>query len=682
MSRNNFSSASGGAGGGYAPSTAAAGAYGASNHIPHSSYGGGGASYGPSSGAAVAASGTQQPPTQANSSAAPAGTPRRGAGAVTQPGRIQFCPGRGDVYGSVNTTIATDAAAGAAPTESLSDYDAAERAASSARSGGTVSKQGKPGPVLLELRHVQIESDPEQRRQGRCLTSRTIGLGRGNPNLGWGVASRCLSFRPNSIIAASSSTGTGAANSGASDIVQCATGLSSGAICLHTFRGLDDYLQSSVGGNAETENEAASTPVQPLQSEVTYFAGRHHRPATSVAWRPGPTMSELRHVAVGLTGSGGGDRGGTTHAGGAYQPRGRAIGGASSAQYGTGGAAGGMSSGGGAYGVGASGSGVGAQYNSGGGGSGGGAAGGEFCCLIWDIERQASSAAPTAVLRSDRRAGGAGRVAAPEPIFKYAHNTPVSSLSWLSSGNHLAVGSQNRVIQLYDLRVKGTQPTSIYAHSDAVAGIEADPFRSNVFATFGRGLKEPVKLWDARRMDACLGEIKMGDEEAVSAAAWAIQPNRSGMLTLAVGDALKTYDTSASGSRPVLVGFRHSQGDIQSMAFVPTMSRQGESNATDSDFYPHRMLAVPDDGDIQDIPTFQAAPLDISKRDGRIGFCLGQNAWIGAEGDGKHKDDCDVFVLSFVCILSYLLLSPLQFDFKCLRQWTPQVKEVLEKIYR
>ena len=660
MSHNNFSSASGGAGGGYAPSTAAGGAYGAaSNHIPRSSYGGGGASYGPSSGAAAAASGSQQkPPTQANS-AAPAGTPRRGAGAATQPGRIQFCPGRGDVYGSVNTTIATDAAAAAAPTKSLSDYDAAERAASSARSGGTVSKQGKPGPVLLELRHVQMESDPEQRRQGRCLTSRTIGLGRGNPNLGWGVASRCLSFQPNSI-AARSSTSTGAASS-ASDIVQCATGLSSGAICLHTFRGLDDYLQSILGGNAEAETEAEthSVPVQPLQSEVTYFAGRHHRPATSVAWRPGPTMSELRHVAVGLTGSGGGDRGGTTHAGGAYQPRGRAIGGASSAQYGTGGAAGGMSSGGGAYGVGASGSGVGAQYNPGGGGSGGGAAGGEFCCLIWDIERQASSAAPTAVLRSDRRAGGAGRVAAPEPIFKYAHNTPVSSLSWLSSGNHLAVGSQNRAIQLYDLRVKGTQPTSIYAHSDAVAGIEADPFRSNVFATFGRGLKEPVKLWDARRMDACLGEIKMSDEEAVSAAAWAIQPNRSGMLTLAVGDALKTYDTSASGSRPVLVGFRHSQCDIQSMAFVPTMSRQGEGNATDSDFCPHRMLAVPDDGVIQDIPTFQAAPLDISKRDGRIGFCLGQNAWIGAEGDGKHKDDNYVIVMGCIVLCLYFISSHL-----------------------
>lgn len=689
MSRNNnFSSASGG---GYAPSTAGGGgAYGASNHIPHSSYGGGGAPYGPLSGVAAGVAvpaETQQQPTQANSAAAPpAGTPRRGAGAA-QPGRIQFCPGRGDVYGSVNTTIATDdtvAAAAAATGKSLSEYDAAaEQAASSARSGGTAKQQGKPGPVLLELRHVQIESDPEQRRQGRCLTSRTVGLGRGNPNLGWGVASRCLSFRPNSI-ATSSSTSTGAASSSTSDIVQCATGLSSGAICLHTFRGLDDHLRASVDSEAEAEAETNSAPVQPLQSEVTYFAGRHHRPATSVAWRPGPTMSELRHVAVGLTGSGGGDRGGTTHAGGAYQPRGRAIGGATSAQYGTGGAAGGMSSGGGAYGVGASGSGVGAQYNPGGGGSGGGAAGGEFCCLIWDIERQASSAAPTAVLRSDRRAGGAGRVAAPEPIFKYAHNTPVSSLSWLSSGNHLAVGSQNRVIQLYDLRVKGTQPTSIYAHSDAVAGIESDPFRSNVFATFGRGLKEPVKLWDARRMDACLGEIKMGDEEAVSAAAWAIQPNRAGMLTLAVGDVLKTYDTSASGSRPVLVGLRHSPPDIQSMAFVPTVSRQGESNVTDSesnsDFYPHRMLAVPDDGVIQDIPIFQAAPLDIS-RDGRIGFCLGRNAWIGAEGDGKHKDDCIVLCLYF--IISHLLLfAPLQFDLKCLRQWTPQVIEVLEKIYR
>ena len=631
MSRNTFSSASGGAGGGYAPSTA--GAYSTSNPSLHSSYGGGGggASYGRSMNASAAVPVGTQPAnsSSAAAAAAPAGTPRRGTGAV-QPGRIQFCPGRGDVYGSVNTTIATGVAAPTATaSKSTSDYDAAERAASAARSGligggGGGTKQGKPGPVLLELRHVQIESDPEQRRQGRCLTSRTIGLGRGNPNLGWGVASRCLSFRPNSI---APSSGT-SASSGASDIVQCATGLSSGAICLHTFRGLDDYLRTSVDGEAEAE--ADSIPAQPLQSEVTYFAGRHHRPATSVAWRPGPTMAELRHVAVGLTGSGGGDRGGTTHAGGAYQPRGRAIGGGSSAQYGTGGAAGGMSSGGGAYGVGPSGSGVGAQYNPGGGGGGGGAAGGEFCCLIWDIERQSSSAAPTAVLRSDRRAGGAGRVAAPEPIYRYAHNTPVSSLSWLSSGNHLAVGSQNRVIQLYDLRVKG-QPTSIYAHSDAVAGIEADPFRSNVFATFGRGVKEPVKLWDSRRMDACLGEIKMGDDEAVSAAAWAIQPNRSGMLTLAVGDVLKTYDTSASGSRPTLVGYRHSPSSgIQSMAFIPTVG--------DSDFYPHRMLAVPDDSAVQDIPAFQAAPLDISKRDGKIGFCLGQNAWIGAKGDGKNKD--------------------------------------------
>ena len=186
------------------------------------------------------------------------------------------------------------------------------------------------------------------------------------------------------------------------------------------------------------------------------------------------------------------------------------------------------------------------------------------------------------------------------------------------------------------MRVKGTQPASIYAHSDAVAGIEADPFRSNVFATFGRGMKEPVKLWDARRMDACLGEIKMGDEETVSAAVWASQPNRSGMLTLAVGDVLKTYDASASGSRPALVGFRHSPSDIQSMAFVPAMSRRGESHGSDSDFYPHRMLAVSGDSVVQDIATFQAAPLGISKRDGKLGFCLGQNTWIGAKGDGKR----------------------------------------------
>eukprot|EP00563_Minutocellus_polymorphus_P004797 CAMPEP_0181040406 /NCGR_PEP_ID=MMETSP1070-20121207/11030_1 /TAXON_ID=265543 /ORGANISM="Minutocellus polymorphus, Strain NH13" /LENGTH=1149 /DNA_ID=CAMNT_0023118411 /DNA_START=133 /DNA_END=3579 /DNA_ORIENTATION=+ len=636
MSRN-FSSAAGS--GGYAPSTAAA--YGTSSHGPHSAYGGGGSSFGPSPGSVPAASGAQQPNQHQHQQQIASAASRRGAGGATQPGRIQFCPGRGDVYGSVNTStsiVMGTAAKSPFDQEAADTHLAASAAAAAAStrgamgggSGGGGNKQTKPGPVLLELRRVQIESDPERRRRGQCWTSRTVGLGRGNPNLGWGVASRCLSFRPDAIAGSGGAASAAATASG--DIVQCATGLSSGAVCLHTFRGLEDYL-ANMDGEAEGDDDDAdgiSAPDQPLQSEVTYFAGRHHRPATSVAWRPGPTKSELRHVAVGLAGSGGGDRGGTAHAGGAYQPRGRAVGGASTAQYGTGGAAGGMSNAGGAYGGSASGMGVGAQYTPGGGG-GGGAAGGEFCCLIWDIERQAS--APTAVLRSDRRAGGAGRVAAPEPIYKYAHNTPVSSLSWLSSGNHLAVGSQNRVIQLYDLRVKGTQPTSIYAHSDAVAGIEADPFRSNVFATFGRGMKEPVKLWDSRRMDACLGEIKMGDEETVSAAVWASQPNRSGMLTLAVGDVLKTYDTSASGSRPALVGFRHSPSDIQSMAFVPALSHRSESHCTDSDFYPHRILAVSGDSVVQDIATFQAAPLDISKRDGKIGFCLGQNAWIGAKGD-------------------------------------------------
>jgi len=44
-----------------------------------------------------------------------------------------------------------------------------------------------------------------------------------------------------------------------------------------------------------------------------------------------------------------------------------------------------------------------------------------------------------------------------------------------------------------------TPPVSVYAHSRSVHGIEVDPHRPHIFATFGRfAVGEPVKLWDIR----------------------------------------------------------------------------------------------------------------------------------------------------------------------------------------
>ena len=601
------------------------------------------------------------------------------------PARIQFCPRRRDVYGAVNCQ----------PPERRREGEGATSVG--AGTGPDVpplaSRTKKPGPVLLELRHLQPEVDPRLRRDGKCLESRTIAISRGNPSLGSGVASTCLSFRPGGAgvrsINAPSSTSVAAVGDGGSgdgvDNVHCATGLTSGALCLHTFYDLDDYIgnMSSNGSSTQASEEDGDVmeSSKHIHSTVAYYAPRHHRPATSVAWRPGPTASELRYVAVGLTGSGGGgDRGGTTHAGGAYQ-RGR-VGASAVGLHSSGGA-----SGGGVGGAMAGSVGYGAGGYGGGGLAGGGGGDREFCCLVWDIEAQRQG---TTVK------GSAGQVPVRAPAYRFAHNTAVSSLSWLSSGNLLAVGTQNRgAVQLYDLRVSGANapPASIYAHSDAVAGIEADPFRPHVFATFG-GLKEPVKIWDERRRDACLGEIKMGEDETVSTIAWSTYPARSGTLALAVGDALKMFDTSVSGSRPAFSIMRHCPTPVQCVAFQPAVTEHGSANDrgdASAELYPHRMLAVQNDGAVRDLATYQVAPVDISKRDGRIVFSLGRTGWIGSEG--KCKFDNSIYLFEFLLFggnFLHILKIKIVYSFRAfplvyfqqpLRRWTLLRCERPRKMY-
>jgi WD40 repeat protein len=82
----------------------------------------------------------------------------------------------------------------------------------------------------------------------------------------------------------------------------------------------------------------------------------------------------------------------------------------------------------------------------------------EFCCFVWDVE--ASAGKKNAV-----------------PISKLSHNTPVASLAWVMDGQTLAVGTHSRNVQLYDMRVSGTNapPLSAYAHNFGVHGIEVHP---------------------------------------------------------------------------------------------------------------------------------------------------------------------------------------------------------------
>ena len=82
----------------------------------------------------------------------------------------------------------------------------------------------------------------------------------------------------------------------------------------------------------------------------------------------------------------------------------------------------------------------------------------EFCGFLWDVEASAGK-----------------RNAA--PISKLSHNTPVASLAWVMDGQTLAVGTYSRNLQLYDMRVSGTNapPLSAYAHNFGVNGIEVHP---------------------------------------------------------------------------------------------------------------------------------------------------------------------------------------------------------------
>jgi hypothetical protein len=202
-----------------------------------------------------------------------------------------------------------------------------------------------------------------------------------------------------------------------------------------------------------------------------------------------------------------------------------------------------------------------------------------------------------------------------------------------------------RSFQLYDLRMSGTtaHPITTWAHTDAVSGIQADPHRAEIFATFGRTAGEPVKLWDTRRMDASVGEIRTVG--IVSAIKWSyLYP---GTLSVALGDTVQHYDTTASLSRPVLARVNHAQGPVLDLAVCPRNQKAASekdgaasSQRVLSELYQNRMLVVLGDWTVRDMPKHTTAPLVISRRDGRVAHAFGGALWIGSSSDGTC---CRVF---------------------------------------
>jgi WD40 repeat protein len=242
------------------------------------------------------------------------------------------------------------------------------------------------------------------------------------------------------------------------------------------------------------------------------------------------------------------------------------------------------------------------------------------------------------------------------PIAKLSHGSGVASLAWLQEGQTLAVGCQQRYVQLYDLRMAGSSSlaSSVWAHRESVNGVEMDPHRSNIFATFSRTAGEPVKLWDTRRMESSLTEIKLNtsQEADMTASPYAYAVKWSylspGMLSVAVGNTVQLYDTMTSSSRPVLSRLNYVMGglDVQDMALhsmrhTPThASTDGENGQSPetllTELHQHRMLAVLSDRSVYDVPKFMNAPLMVSWRDGSLAHSLGRTIWMDPSPDSEY----------------------------------------------
>lgn len=319
-----------------------------------------------------------------------------------------------------------------------------------------------------------------------------------------------------------------------------------------------------------------------------YHMPRNHRPSTAVVWRPGHT-----HVALGLTGAG------AMHGHHQY-PNAQAM---TTRRP-----------------VVAPGRGVPGDR--------------EYCCFVWDVEHQSGNRRKTS------------------PLFKLSHQSGVESLGWLFEGGQtLLVGGQLRNLQLYDLRESGTNmnpPVTVHAHNYGVH-VQVNPVHDWQMVTYCKVTNEPVKLWDARRMDSPITELKLAISSTVKTndASFAQQSGEvvvssvkwvsTGILAIAVDNEILEYDTSASGSRPIhfnTINVSKPVLDFEPYPFSRSSDHANRNIRAVKSLFSNRIAVIDGENSIGDVARLTVSPLAISKRDGRLVHGLGHTLWIGSTQTG------------------------------------------------
>ena len=162
------------------------------------------------------------------------------------------------------------------------------------------SASRKLGPVLLEIQRLQWNPT------GNSLYSlETVARSRGNPSLGTSIASTCLDVWTSLDDSSGGATAPLTNSVDGYTIQPLASGLSTGALCVHTFPSDFDWWNAHDDGTTTASNATTTTEY--------YHTGRHHRPATAVAWRPGTSHQVAITWASGSSSSSGGGGSSGTH---------------------------------------------------------------------------------------------------------------------------------------------------------------------------------------------------------------------------------------------------------------------------------------------------------------------------------------------------------------------------------
>ncbi len=340
------------------------------------------------------------------------------------PARVEYISN--DIYGGVNCLDHNDERAKGAASSRIGGGNLSGPLSNNNHSSQSNARIKKLGPVLLELKYLQPRSfgdfgiRDEHQNDGREILftgyhAKSVAVSRGISSTG--NFSTCLSFRKGLDIEA--------------DDIQCATGLTTGSLCIHTFRNVRDYIANGEeGGDGQILDGAKSDDVS--TNYFSYYQPRHQRHASSVAWRPG---SNSRYVAIGLMGANSTTGHGSTKGGSNSR---------STTQRG---------------GDGYSNTGLNSIANK----------EGDYCALVWDIEATSSKG-----MKQGKYSGENFKIHfcsnyesilfcfsitdfhdIAAPSYRLAHHSGVASLEWMGGGDLLAVGCSQRSVQIYDLRISG-----------------------------------------------------------------------------------------------------------------------------------------------------------------------------------------------------------------------------------